>query len=423
MFDIKWIRENKEEFDNAMTLRGIKDISDKLLELDDDRKQLVTLIQKLQQARNEKAELISRSSGNSQELQRLKKDATDIKNKLAELEEKLSNDKELNDILLNLPNVPDKSVPIGKDESANLEIRKWGTPKQFNFKVKPHFELGENLKMMDFEQTAKIAGSRFVTLKGNLARLERALASFMLDHHVNKHQFIEISPPYIVHEQAMYGAGQLPKFAEDSYSIQGKAFRLIPTSEVPLVNLVYDTILTENELPLRLVAYTPCFRSEAGSAGRDTRGMIRLHQFSKVELVSIVAQEKSEEEHEYITSVAEGILKALELPYRLVSLCTGDLGFTSRKTYDLEVWLPGQNTYREISSCSNCGEFQARRLKARYRPKDGKERKYVHTLNGSALAVGRTLVAVLENYQNEDGSITIPKVLQPYMGGITTIEV
>ena len=317
-------------------------------------------------------------------------------------------------------------VPDGKDEKDNREVRKVGTPKTFAFAPKQHFELGEALGLMDFDTAGKVSGARFVFLKGALARLERAIASFMLDNHtapVGDHRggYTEVNPPLLVKDQAAYGTGNLPKFAEDLFKTTND-FWLIPTAEVSLTNLVRDQILDEDKLPIRVTAWTPCFRSEAGAAGRDTRGMIRQHQFSKVELVSITTPEKSLEEHERMTACAEGILTALGLPFRTVLLCTGDMGFASQKTYDIEVWLPGQNAYREISSCSVCGDFQSRRMGARYRPKGSKDVRFVHTLNGSGLAVGRTLVAVLENYQQEDGSILIPDALKPYMGGLEMIS-
>lgn len=421
MLDIKWIRENPAEFDKAMVSRGSKPVSAEILALDQDKRELTTLIQQLQHARREKAKSLGFvKDKTSKEFERVKKDAEDINDKIEELTAKL-NDAELNNILDSLPNIPAPEVPEGRDEKNNVEIRKHGVIKQI-LNPKQHFELGENLAMIDFVQTAKISGSRFVTLKSHIARLERALMNFMLDIHTKEFGFTEISPPLLVKDEAMYGVGQLPKFADDSfYTTTG--YRLIPTSEVSLTNMVADTIIPREQLPMRLTAYTPCFRSEAGSAGRDTRGMIRLHQFSKVELVSITAPEESEEEHEYITHAAETILKRLELPYRVMLLCKGDMGFSSKKTYDFEVWLPGQNKYREISSCSNCGDFQARRMKARFKEFGSNQTKFAHTLNGSGLAIGRTIVAILENYQNEDGSISVPKALIPYMDGLTKIEI
>ena len=418
MHDIKWIRENGEEFDKALKKRGIDPISHKVIAMDESKRQLVTLIQKLQAARKLKAASIAKlANSNSSELNTLKRDANHIKEKLVELEEKLNSDVELENMLSSVANIASDDVPEGKDENDNLELRKWGKIPEFSFTPKAHYELGESLGMMDFEQTAKISGSRFVTLKSGLAKLERALSNFMLDMHTEKFGYMEVSPPLLVKDPAMFGVGQLPKFSDESFSTTN-GYRLIPTSEVSLTNLVSNTVLNVNDLPLRFVAYTPCFRSEAGAAGKDTRGMIRQHQFSKVELVSIVAPEKSEEEHERMTGVVEEVLKALELPYRVMLLCSGDMGFSAQKTYDLEVWLPAQNKYREISSCSNCGDFQAIRLKARYiSDSSTRDKTFVHTLNGSALAVGRTIVAILENYQQADGRIKIPKVLIPYMNG------
>lgn len=423
MHDIKWIRENTEEFERALAKRGVESIAQKILELDHSKRQLVTLIQKLQHAKKEKAALISKHGNvHTPELVTLKRDAAHIKEKLSELEGQLSNETELEELLSTLPNIPDEDVPVGQDENDNKEIRKWGEIPKFNFTPKAHDELGEAMGNMDFVQTAKVSGSRFVTLKAGLAKLERALSSFMLDLNIEKFGFTEISPPLLVRDEAMYNVGQLPKFAEDSFETTN-GYRLIPTSEVSLANLVMGSIIEADKLPLRFTACTPCFRSEAGSAGRDTRGMIRQHQFTKVEIVSITKPEDSEAEHQRITSIAEEILKQLNLPYRVMLLCTGDMGFTAKKTYDLEVWLPSQNKYREISSCSNCGDFQARRLKARYvKDNASKEKEFVHTLNGSALAVGRTMIAILENYQQQDGSVLVPEVLIPYMNGVKILK-
>ena len=421
MLDIKWIRNNTEEFDKLLATRGISSVSSDILQYDEERRQMMTLIQQLQHSRKEKAKFLSFiKSKNSSEFEEVKRDANHINDKLEELTARMNSDVRLEKMLEVLPNLPSNDVPYGTDESMNKLVRSWGSPTS-DSSAKQHFDIGENLEMMDFEQTAKISGSRFVTLKSDLARLERALAAFMLDIHSKQFGFTEYSIPFLVRDEAMYNVGILPKFSDESFETTNK-YRLIPTAEVSLVNMVCDTILTEEELPLRLAAFSPCFRSEAGSAGRDTRGMIRLHQFSKVELVSISTPEKSKEEHEFILSAAEEVLKKLGLPYRIMLLCTGDMGFQSMKTYDLEVWMPGQKKYREISSCSNCGDFQARRLKARYRTINSKETTLVHTLNGSALAVGRTIAAILENYLNQDGSIEIPPALQSYMGGMTKIE-
>ena len=319
------------------------------------------------------------------------------------------------------PNLPAADVPDGPDETHNVELRRVGEPRRFGFAPKQHFEIGEGLRLMDFERAAKLSGARFVVLSGALARLERALAAFMLDLHTRTNGYTEVSPPYLVRSETAYGTGNLPKFAEDLFRTTTD-YWLIPTAEMPLTNLVADEILDEDRLPLRFTAHTPCFRAEAGAAGKDTRGMIRQHQFAKVELVSIAHPDRSSDEHERMTGCVEEVLRRLELPFRTIVLCAGDMGFAARKTYDIEVWLPGQNGYREISSCSNCGDFQARRMKARFRRKGEKGTQFVHTLNGSGLAVGRTLVAVLENYQNEDGSVTVPTALRPFIDGVALIE-
>jgi seryl-tRNA synthetase len=323
-------------------------------------------------------------------------------------------------MLATVPNLPADDVPEGQDETQNVEIRTWGTPREFAFKPKEHFEIGEALGQMDFDRAAKISGARFVVLFDGIARLERALAAFMLDLHTREHGYREVLPPYLVRDNALYGTGQLPKFADDLFRTTSDHW-LIPTAEVPLTNLVAEEILDDDTLPRRFSALTPCFRAEAGAAGKDTRGMIRQHQFEKVELVSIAHPDTSVEEHERMTACAEEVLKRLGLPYRVVTLCSGDMGFSARKTYDIEVWLPGQGRYREISSCSNCGDFQARRMNARFKAKGEKGTRFVHTLNGSALAVGRTLIAILENYQESDGSVRVPNALRSYMGGVETI--
>lgn len=321
---------------------------------------------------------------------------------------------------LQIPNLPDDSVPVGSDETDNVEVRRWGVPREFDFAIKDHTDIGENLGQLDFELAAKLTGARFSVLKGHLAKLNRALVQFMLDTHTQKYGYTEMYVPYMVNSDSLQGTGQLPKFEEDLFKLRGeKEYYLIPTSEVPLTNSVRDTILSPKDLPIKLTAHTPCFRSEAGSAGRDTRGLIRQHQFEKVEMVQVTRADSSMQALEQMTAQAEDILQSLELPYRVMTLCTGDMGFSAVKTYDIEVWLPSQNMYREISSCSNCGDFQARRMSARL--KDGKQSELVHTLNGSGLAVGRTLLAILENHQNADGTVKIPKALQPYMGGLEVI--
>ena len=422
MLDIKWIRDNKEEFDNLLQKRGVKINSNELLALDEEKRQLTTLIQQFQQSRNAKSKKLGSLNGiKGRVFDNTKSDVERINKKLSKLLKQLGDSDRYKEIMDSIPNLPVDEVPYGTDESMNKLIRKHGEPKELA-NAKDHYELGKNLGMIDFEQTAKISGSRFVTLKGKLAKLERAIISFMIDVHTEDYGCMEISPPVLVRPDAMYNVGQLPKFSEDSYLTNRESYRLIPTGEVPLTNLVANSIQKREDLPQRYVAYTECFRSEAGSAGKDTKGMFRNHQFGKVELVSITTEEESDAEQERMLSAAEEILKRLEIPYRVMILCTGDMGFSARRTYDLEVWLPRQNKYREISSISNCGDFQARRMKARYKDFSDKQTKFVHTLNGSGLAVGRTIIAILENYQNEDGSITIPSFLVPYMGGDTKIE-
>ncbi|XVN43319.1 MAG: serine--tRNA ligase [Candidatus Rickettsia vulgarisii] len=422
MLDIKWIKENKEKFDDLLIKRGIAPMSEEITKLDETKRQLTNLIQQFQHARNKKSkELGNMPNKSGKEFELAKRDVDDINEKLKELEQKLSDNPGLNNILEQLPNLPDDEVPYGTDESMNQLVKTVGNIITKPFTAKQHFELGENLGMLDFVTTAKMSGSRFVTLKKDIARLERALINFMIDTHTQEFDFTELSPPSLVRPHAMYNTGLLPKFGDESFETTNN-YRLIPTGEVPLVNMVADTIIAREELPIRYVAHTPCFRSEAGSSGKDTRGMIRVHQFGKVELASITTAEESKNEHEYITNAAETILQKLDLPYRVMLLCSGDMGFTAKKTYDLEVWLPGQKLYREISSCSNCGDFQARRMKARYKEFGSTEITFAHTLNGSGLAVGRTIVAIMENYQNEDDSITIPEVLVDYMGGMKKIQ-
>jgi seryl-tRNA synthetase len=413
MIDIKFIRENLHDFDFAMQSRGLKIDSQKILELDENRRKKTQLIQELQAKRNKLAQDIALLKRSNSDATALMEESKNINLQLANEEQDFTIDKELQDILLNIPNIPAREVKVGLDENDNLEIEKFGEPKKFDFIPKSHDELGEALKMLDFEQSAQMSGARFSTLSGDLARLERALSNFMLDTAIN-YGYQEISPPNLVKSDAMKFSGQLPKFSEEAF-VTTDGYWLIPTAEVSLVNLVAKKTLNENQLPIRLTAYTPCYRREAGSAGKDTRGMIRQHQFKKVELVSIATQEDSTNEHERMTNIACEILQKLKLPYRKILLCTGDMGFCSQKTYDIEVWMPSQNKYREISSCSNCGDFQSRRAMIKYKNKDGKT-FFAHTLNGSSLAVGRTLVAILENYQNADGSINIPEALQGQMG-------
>lgn len=423
MHDIKAIRDNPAAFDQALGRRGLTAQAEAILALDRDRRDKQTELQELQSRRNEASKEIggAMKGGDAALAEKLKTEVATIKARMPELEaedQRLAT--ALENLLASLPNLPGEEVPLGKDEKDNREVHKWGTPRQFNFEPKEHFELGEALGGMDFDTAAKLSGSRFVVLKGHLARLHRALAQFMLNLHVEEHGYSETNTPVLVRDNVLFGTGQLPKFAEDQFRVSSD-FWLIPTAEVTLTNFVADSILDETALPLRMTAHTLCFRSEAGSAGKDTRGMLRQHQFEKVELVSIAHPDHSEVEHERMTKAAETVLQRLELPYRRLLLCTGDMGFGARKTYDLEVWLPGQKTYREISSCSNCGDFQARRMKARFRTVGDKNTRFVHTLNGSGVAVGRALIAVMENYQEADGTIRVPEVLKPYMGGLERI--
>ncbi len=423
MLDIKWIRENPQALDEALKKRGADPESGKLLALDEARRQHLTKLQEAQERRNAASKEIGKAmaSGDKDLAEKLKAEVSELKSFVQDGEaEERRHDAALNDALARVPNIPLEDVPVGADENDNVEVRRHGEPKHANWS-KEHFEIGEALGLMDFERAAKLSGSRFTVLSGQLARLERALGQFMLDLHTQEHGYTEVQPPLLVRDDAMFGTGQLPKFTEDLFRA-GDDHWLIPTAEVSLTNLVREEILEGDKLPLRFTALTPCFRSEAGSAGRDTRGMLRQHQFYKVELVSITDAESSIDEHERMTACAETVLKKLDLPYRTMVLCTGDMGFGARKTYDLEVWLPGQNAYREISSCSVCGDFQGRRMNARYRAAGEKQTRFVHTLNGSGTAVGRALIAVLENYQNEDGSVTIPSALKPYMGGLEKIE-
>jgi seryl-tRNA synthetase len=481
VFDIRWIRDNPEAFDAGLAKRGISPGGDvafaaELIALDEARRKVVTRLQEAQARRNAASKEIGKAKAARDEAkaQVLMAEVAALKDQLTQgEEEQRAADKALTDALSVIPNLPADDVPIGRDEKDNKEVRRVGIPPKFAWTNKPreHFEIGEALGLMDFETAARLSGSRFVVLKGQLARLERALAQFMLDLHTAPDKgglggYTEILPPYLVRDEVMYGTAQLPKFTDDQFLATRTITRmellhnalkyaaeadkaahregqidlevlvdrtlaraplkedywLIPTAEVPLTNLVRDSIRDEAELPIRVTAYSPCFRAEAGAAGKDTRGMIRQHQFSKVELVSITTPEQSAAEHERMTACAEEVLKRLGFAYRTIVLCTGDMGFAARKTYDIEVWLPGQNAYREISSCSNCGDFQARRMQARYRPKGAKEVRHVHTLNGSGLAVGRTLIAILENCQQADGSVTIPEALVPYMGGSQRIE-
>ncbi len=419
MHDIKFIRENPAAFDAALARRGHENVAAKLLELDEQRRSIQTELQNLQAQRNDASKLIGAAKAKGDEQIALTKmaEVSAIKERLPQLEERdHSISAELDGLLASLPNLPFDDIPDGADEDGNVEIARWGTPRSFDFSAQDHADLGPPLGL-DFETGVAISGARFTFLRGQMARLNRALGQFMVDHQTAVNGYTECATPYLVREEALFGTGQLPKFAEDNFRTTDGRW-LIPTAEVSLTNSVREQILADDALPIRLTALTPCFRSEAGAAGKDTKGLIRQHQFEKVELVSITRPEDSATEHERMVGSAELILQALELPYRKMLLCSGDMGFGARKTYDLEVWLPGQDTYREISSCSNCGDFQARRMNTRFRAEGGKGTVFVHTLNGSGLAVGRTLVAVLENYQQADGSVIIPEVLRTYMGGL-----
>ncbi|RYF92047.1 MAG: serine--tRNA ligase [Caulobacteraceae bacterium] len=423
MHDIRAIRENPAAFDAGWSARGLSAQTPAILALDAEMRTATTALQSAQSRRNEASKLIGQAKARKDEAAAaaLMSEVEALKAEMTtqgEIETRIGG--ELRDLLASLPQIPDAQVPAGEDEAGNVEQRRHGEPVRLN-NARDHVDLGAALGGMDFEAAARMSGSRFVVIKGQLARLERALGQFMIDVQTTENGYTEVSPPLLVRDEAVFGTGQLPKFEEDLFRTTDGRW-LIPTAEVSLTNIVREQIVAEEELPLRMTALTPSFRSEAGASGRDTRGMIRQHQFYKVELVSITAPEQSEDEHQRMVGCAEGILKKLGLSFRTMLLCTGDMGFTARKTYDLEVWLPSQNTYREISSCSNCGDFQARRMDARTKKAGEKGTRFVHTLNGSGLAVGRTLVAVMENYQDENGRIAIPDVLQPYMGGLTHIE-
>ena len=422
MHDIRFIRENPAAFDAGLKKRNLAPLSAELLEIDKRRRAAISESEAAQAQRKALSRQIGIAKGKGEPADALMAEVAALEETLKKGEAEAARlDEELTHRLEVLPNLPFDDVPDGADETGNVEIRRVGSQRNFSFQPKDHVALGEATGEMDFASAAKISGARFVFLKKHLARLERAIAQFMLDLHTSEEGgYTEVNPPLLVRDNAAYGVGQLPKFAEDMFHTDN-GFWLIPTAEVPLTNLVNDTIVDEKDLPLRFTAFTPCFRSEAGAAGKDTRGMIRQHQFPKVELVSITTPEQSDAEHQRMTGRAEEVLKRLGLPFRTIVLCGGDMGPASRKTFDIEVWLPGQNAYREISSCSNCGEYQARRMGARFRPKEGKGTRFVHTLNGSGLAVGRTLIAILENYQNEDGSVTIPEALRPYMGGLAAL--
>jgi seryl-tRNA synthetase len=426
MLDLNFVRENLDTVRDALSARSFPpDTLDSFADLDAERRGLISESDSINQKRNAASKEIGdlMKTGQKDQAEAKKAEVAGLKDRQTELDAARDRaELAMKDLLAGLPNLPAPDVPIGPDESANVEIRKWGEPKEFDFEVKDHVDLGDALGILDLERATKIAGSRFAILNGQGAKLSRALVNFMLSVHTEEHGYIETIPPYLVNRTALFGTNQLPKFEEDLFHINDeRQFALIPTAEVPVTNYHSEEILDASELPKNYTAYTPCFRSEAGSYGRDTRGLIRQHQFEKVELVKVCLPENSEEEHEKLTAHAERILQMLELPYRTVILSTGDMGFGARKTYDIEVWLPSQKTYREISSCSNCGDFQARRMNMRFRRAGGSKPEYPHTLNGSGLAVGRTWIAVIENYQQKDGTIRLPAVLQPYMGGLDQI--
>ena len=423
MLDMRFIRENTDVVRKSLEARNSDYNLDGLLSLDKERREILTEVETLKKERNEVSAIIGKNAREGKDSTELKEEMSKVSSKIKELDVKVAEiDEKQRLLLLTIPNVLHSSTPFGKDEDENVEVRKWGIPRKFDFEVKPHDELGVNLDILDFERGAKLAGSRFTIYKGLGARLERALINFMLDTHTSEHGFKEILTPQLAKGEVMMGTGQLPKFAEDMYKIEGEDLYLIPTAEVTLTNMHDGEILKESELPLYYCGFTACFRQEAGSGGRDLKGLIRQHQFNKVEMVKLVHPDKSYEELEHMTRCAENILQKLGLPYRVIALCSGDIGFSAAKTYDIEVWVPSQNKYREISSCSNTEDFQARRAMIKYRNEEDKKSYFLHTLNGSGLAVGRTLLAIVENYQQEDGSIKIPDVLVPYMGGVEYIK-
>ena len=421
MLDIKMIRQNTDEIKERLATRGVKaEKIDALLEKDKRRRELLVETEGLKQKRNEVSAEIANAKRNKQDATDAIKEMREVGAKIKDLDEELEEvEATVKDMASRLPNLPNPTIPVGPDESANVELRKVGTPREFDFEPKAHWDIGEDLGILDFERGAKVSGARFVYYKGLGARLERAVYNFMLDEHA-KEGYTEMLPPYIVNAQTMYGTGQFPKFKEDVYQVNGEDMTLIPTAEVPLTNYYRDEVIPTEKLPVYFTARTPCFRSEAGSAGRDTRGLIRMHQFNKVEMVKFSKPENSYDELEKMTQNAGNIMEKLGLPYHVITLSTGDMGFSAAMTHDLEVWMPAQNKYREISSCSNCEDFQARRAHIQYRDENGKL-NFVHTLNGSGLAVGRTVAAILENYQNEDGSVTVPEALRPYLGGLEKI--
>lgn len=423
MLDTKWVREHYEEVAEMLASRNNAFPLDRYKELDEERRGVLLKVEKLKERRNAGSKEVGAKKKAGEDTDALQNEIRGLGDEIKKLDDRAAEiQSELDELALSIPNRPHQSVPKGKDEYDNVEIRRWGTPRDFEFEPKPHWEIGEALDIMDFDRGVKLAESRFTVLKGAGARLERGLMNFMLDLHTTQHGFTEIATPALVNTKTMTGTGQLPKFAEDLYRCLNDDLWLIPTAEVPLTNLHSGETLKEAELPMYLCAFTPCFRREAGSYGRDMRGMLRQHQFDKVEMVKISTPEKSYEELEHMTNCAEKVLQLLGIPYRVILLCTGDMGFGAAKTYDVEVWLPSQRTYREISSCSDCEDFQARRMGLKYKPADGGRARFVHTLNGSGLAIGRTLIAVIENYQNADGSVTIPEALRPYVGGMEKIS-
>ncbi|HBQ86925.1 MAG TPA: serine--tRNA ligase [Syntrophomonas sp.] len=422
MLDVKRLRANPEKIENGLKKRNMSGILDKFLVYDEQKRNLLTKSEELKSFRNRASQEVARLSKAGKDTEELKEQirrtGQDIKEMDSELKEL---DDLLQDMLLRMPNIPHESVPVGEDDKSNVEIRRWGQPVAFDFEPQAHWDIGPDLDILDFERAAKLSGARFTVYKGLGARLERAVINFYLDVHTSKHGYQEIFPPFMVGSHCMLGTGQLPKFADDMFKIEGRDMYLIPTAEVPLTNLFREEIMESKDLPTYVTAYTACFRAEAGSHGRDTRGVIRQHQFNKVEMVKLVAPQTSYDELEKLTNDAEEVLQLLGLPYRVVLLSSGDMGFSSAKTYDIEVWMPSYNDYKEISSCSNCEDFQARRANIRYRPEPKGKLQYVHTLNGSGVAVGRTIAAILENYQQEDGSVIVPEVLRPYMGGVEVI--
>lgn len=418
MLDLKFVRQQPEFVREAMAKRGADVPLDELLAKDRRRRAILVEAEELKARRNTVSQEIGRRKKAGEDAEDIIVEMRQVSDRIKELDDELREiEARINEILLYIPNIPHQSVPVGRDDTENVEVRRWGEPRDFGFEPKAHWDLGVDLDIIDFERAGKVTGARFAFLKGDGARLERALANFMLNLHVDEHGYREIQPPFIVNTDSMTGTGQLPKFAEDAFKLQGLDYYLIPTAEVPVTNLHRGEILSPNQVPAYFVALSPCFRAEAGSHGRDTRGLIRMHQFDKVELVKLARPDNSYEELETLTQHAEAVLQKLELPYRVVKLCTGDLGFSAAMTYDLEVWMPSYGRYVEISSCSNFEDYQARRANIRFRPEQGAKPEFVHTLNGSGLAVGRTLAALLENYQQEDGSVVIPEVLRPYMGG------